>query len=96
MGISFDQTGAFPSFIFRSKACLRFILLFITLQDLDGRPSVMQDENSMPDASPDPTSDTPPKKHPFRLRYSLRSLLIFMLLFSASLALRDGCSPWLV
>ena len=41
----------------------------------------------MPDASPDLTSNTPPKKRRFRLRYSLRSLLIFMLLFSAALAL---------
>ena len=41
----------------------------------------------MPDAAPDPTSDTPPKKRRFRLRYSLRSLLLFMLLFSAAFAL---------
>ncbi len=56
----------------------------------------MHDKNKMPDASPDLTSDTPPKKRRFRLRYSLRSLLIFMLLFSAALALREGWSrpPW--
>ena len=52
------------------------------------------DEYNMPDASPDPTSDTPPKKRRFRLRYSLRSLLLFMLLFSAALALWRDWSPW--
>ena len=48
----------------------------------------------MPDAAPDSTSDTPPQKRRFRIRYSLRSLLLLMLLFSASLALREGWSPW--
>ena len=50
----------------------------------------------MPDASPDSTSDTPPKKRRFRLRYSLRSLLLFMLLFSAALALWRDWNPWRV
>ena len=79
---------------------------------LDVRTSVVHDDNSMPDASPDLTSDTPPEKRlpaglpaaglrqvgasaqagRFRLRYSLRSLLLFMLLFSAALALREGWS----
>ena len=54
----------------------------------------MHDECNMPDASPDPTSDTPAKKRRFRLRYSLRSLLLFMLLFSAALALWRDWSPW--
>lgn len=48
----------------------------------------------MPDVSPDPTSsDTAPKRR-FRLRYSLWSLLLFMLLLSASLALWRDWSPW--
>ncbi len=50
----------------------------------------------MPDATPDLTSNTPPKKRRFRLRYSLRSLLLFMLLLSSALALREGWSPWQV
>ena len=63
---------------------------------LDYRPSVMHDECSMPDASPDLTSDTPPKIRRFRLRYSLRSLMLFMLLISASLALWRDWAPWRV
>ena len=50
----------------------------------------------MPNAPTDPTSDTPPKKRRFRLRYSLRSLLIFMLLCSAALALWRDWTPWQV
>ena len=57
---------------------------------LDARPSVMHDECSMPDSSDDSPSDTPPKKRRFRLRYSRRSLLIFMLL-----PLACGCGPFL-
>ena len=54
----------------------------------------MHDEYIMPNSYSDPTSDAPPKKRRFRPRYSLRSLMLFMLLFSASLALREGWSPW--
>ena len=54
----------------------------------------MHDESNMPDASPDLTSDTPPKRGRFRLRYSLRSLLRFMLLLSAALALWRDWLPW--
>ena len=48
----------------------------------------------MPDASPDPTSDTPPKKRRFRLRYSRRSLLVFVLLVISSCLLWLHWAPW--
>ena len=54
----------------------------------------MHDEYNMPDASPDPTSDTPPKKRRFRLRYSLRSLLIFILLVNSACLLWLHWKPW--
>ena len=42
----------------------------------------MHDENIMPDDSPDLTSDSPPQKRRFRLRYSLWSLLLLVLVLS--------------
>ena len=54
----------------------------------------MHDECNMPDATPDPTSDTPPKKPRFRLRYSLRSLLIFVLLVNCACLLWMHWAPW--
>ena len=65
-------------------------------QHLDGCPSVMHDEYNMSDASPDPTSDTPPKKRRFRLRYSLRSLLLFVLLVNSACLLWMRWEPWQV
>ena len=57
----------------------------------------MPENNNMPDASLDSSSSaTPPKKRRFCLRYSLRSLLLFMLLFSAALALWRDWTPWRV
>ena len=49
----------------------------------------------MPEASPDDvTSDTPPKKRRFRLRYSLRSLLLFVLLVNSACLLWMHWEPW--
>ena len=61
---------------------------------LDARPSVMHDECSMPDSSDDSPSDTPPKKRRFRLRYSLRSLLLFVLLVNSACLLWMHWEPW--
>ena len=56
----------------------------------------MHDKNDMPDvSSADSSPSTPaPKKPRFRLRYSLRSLMLFMLLLSAALALWRDWAPW--